>query len=229
MKTIKLNLGKKELAIVLSAKRGRPKKTPVRVAKNFVAHLKKVYRDNRFTGNKASRVLRRIFEIKKIKEAIGLNLALMTFFSGAIGNPSVFTSPVQSSPAVLAANTVQTTTKESIKSPLESFQISQKYSLFHQAIDLKENRGAPVYPIMEGIVEKAVVANFGYGCHIIINHGSGFRSLYAHLQKIQIREGENVNQETVLGTVGVTGWSTGPHLHLEVWKDNQPINPLPLF
>ena len=63
----------------------------------------------------------------------------------------------------------------------------------------------------------------------MINHGSGFKSLYAHLAKITVNEGDEVDKNTVLGTVGSTGWSTGSHLHLEVYDNGRTFNPLTIL
>ena len=64
---------------------------------------------------------------------------------------------------------------------------------------------------------------------MLINHGSGFKSLYAHLGKIVVLPGDEVDKNTVIGTVGSTGWSTGSHLHLEVYENDRTFNPLTIL
>ena len=230
MINLKLNLGRKQLLIKLATRRGRPKRTLITLVRNFTAYLKKIYRDNRFRGNKISRVLRRVFEVRRIKQLIGVNLMFVVFFSGAAGKSiSGLNFQTKADLSAYAINEIKVTTEKSIKPPLPSFRISQKYYFLHPAIDLKDTPGTLIHPIMNGTVEEAVFSQFGYGNHLIINHGSNVKSLYAHLQKIAVKKGEKVTQGTILGTVGSTGWSTGPHLHLEIWENGKPINPLNLL
>ena len=84
-------------------------------------------------------------------------------------------------------------------------------------------------PILPGKVEKTARLRFGYGNYIIVNHGSGFKSLYAHLSKITVKEEQKVDKNTVIGFIGSTGWSTGPHLHLEIINNKERVNPKLLF
>lgn len=230
MINLKLGLGRKELLIRFGNKKGRPKRTLFLACKDFAFFLKKVYQDNRFTGNKVSRVLRRIFEVRKIKEIMGANLALAVFFTGTLGQP-ISALNLQDRPenVIYTVNEVQIITQASVRDPLETFEISQGYHLFHKAIDLRADWGEVVYPMMTGRVEEVVYSRFGYGNSVIVDHGSSFKSLYAHLGKIEVEEGQSVEQETILGTIGMTGWTTGPHLHLEIWEDEKPINPLTIL
>jgi murein DD-endopeptidase MepM/ murein hydrolase activator NlpD len=69
----------------------------------------------------------------------------------------------------------------------------------------------------------------GYGNVIIIDHGFGYKTKYAHLHSIKVRKGQKVTRGQVIGTVGNTGKSTSPHLHYEVWKNNRKINPINYF
>ncbi len=121
------------------------------------------------------------------------------------------------------------TTQEGIQPPLKTFNVSQSYHFFHSAIDLDEELGVEVYPIMNGRVEDVNESRFGYGRAVLINHGNKLKSFYAHLNQINVYEGEGVNKETVIGTVGRSGWATGTHLHLEIHENGYPINPLSLI
>ena len=89
--------------------------------------------------------------------------------------------------------------------------------------------GTPVYPVMDGIVEKAEEGWLGYGNHLIIDHGAGFKSLYGHFSKIKVGVGEKVTVQTVIGEVGSTGFSTGPHLHFEIYQEGKLIDPSDLL
>lgn len=96
---------------------------------------------------------------------------------------------------------------------------------FHTGIDIGSPRGTPVRAAMEG-----VVASTGYsttsGNYVVIRHHSGYTTLYAHLDRIDVRAGARVIQSTVIGAVGSTGYSTGPHLHFTVSKNSKTMNPM---
>jgi len=223
----KIKIGRYQLALEKIA--GRPKKTILSQAREYFFYLKKIAKDRRFSGNPLSKVFRRIFEAKKIRQAFGVNLLAIAIATGVI-SPSI--SAFSSSEAEItniSPQVVQLTTQNSVRWPVESAQITQGYRRFHQAIDLAESLGSPIYPITEGRIEKIYWQRFGYGNHIIIDHGSGFKSLYAHLSKIVVKEGQEVDKNTVIGLIGSTGWSTGPHLHLEVYDNGQPFNPLTIL
>ena len=174
--------------------------------------------------------LRKFFEKKSIKKIFGFNLAAVILFTGVVSSPISALNQIQTQETVaLTANVVQLTTENGIRIPLDNFNITQGYSNFHRGIDLNGELGDPVYPIMSGTVEAVFYSRFSYGNHIIINHGSGFKSLYAHLAKIAVQIGQEVDKNTVIGTVGSTGWSTGTHLHLEVYDNGRPFNPLTIL
>lgn len=113
-----------------------------------------------------------------------------------------------------------------IQIPIKFIYMSQGFHTFHPGIDLATDYGTKILPIETGIVEEAGFSPFGYGNMILIDHGNGLESLYAHLSKIEVKKGEEVDMATEIGLVGVTGHSTGPHLHLEIHKNGVPINPL---
>ncbi|MBU0929229.1 MAG: M23 family metallopeptidase [Spirochaetes bacterium] len=96
---------------------------------------------------------------------------------------------------------------------------------FHTGIDIGSSRGRPVHAAMEG-----VVAATGYsatsGNYVSIRHHSGYSTLYAHLDRIDVKAGRSVTQSTVIGAVGSTGYSNGPHLHFTVSKNGRTMNPM---
>ncbi len=99
---------------------------------------------------------------------------------------------------------------------------------FHEGLDISAPRRTKVIAPADGEVEVVVVKyapNQSYGKQVIINHGYGFRTVYAHLNDIFVKEGEKVRRGQVIGTVGDTGRATGPHLHYEVHKDGIAQNP----
>jgi len=97
---------------------------------------------------------------------------------------------------------------------------------FHKGIDLTALKGTPVYATAKGRVSIATNANDGYGNKVFINHGYGYLTVYAHLHKINVKVGQEVNLGDLIGQVGNTGISVAPHLHYEVRKNDRPVNPL---
>lgn len=101
-------------------------------------------------------------------------------------------------------------------------------SSYHQGIDIGAGMGAPIYAALPGKVELAG-PNGGYGNCVIIDHGGGLKTLYGHMSAIGTSEGASVAQGQVIGLVGSTGNSTGPHLHFSVIMGGEQIDPLKLF
>ena len=100
-----------------------------------------------------------------------------------------------------------------------------KTAKFHAGMDFSANIGTPVYATGNGVVKKAGWQS-GYGKIIIINHGFGYETWYAHLNKYNVRVGQKVVRGEVIGEVGNTGKSTGPHLHYEVHVKGKVVNPV---
>ena len=99
----------------------------------------------------------------------------------------------------------------------------------HYGMDFTAKKGTPVYATGNGVVKRADNSSPGYGNHIRIDHGFGYVSLYAHLSKYNVKRGQKVKRGDIIGYVGNTGRSIGPHLHYEIFKDNQKINPLNFY
>lgn len=89
---------------------------------------------------------------------------------------------------------------------------------YHTGVDIVGTGSKLIYPVNNGTIVYTKISNSGYGNHILINHGGGIWSLYAHMSKIYVKEGQSVNKNTILGVEGSTGNSTGSHLHLEIRK-----------
>ncbi len=101
------------------------------------------------------------------------------------------------------------------------------FTQFHKGVDHTASFGTPVYASGDGVIEFANYRPNGYGKHVIIDHGvDGLSSLYAHLQSITVREGEHVVRGQLIGRVGSTGLSLGPHLHYEVHVNGQHVSPI---
>ena len=100
---------------------------------------------------------------------------------------------------------------------------------FHYGVDFSAPKGTPIYATGDGRVAKTQRSRRGFGNHIVIDHGYGYESLYAHMTKYTVRKGQKVKRGDVIGYVGSTGKSTAPHLHYEVHKDGKKINPAYYF
>ena len=97
---------------------------------------------------------------------------------------------------------------------------------FHAGMDFSAKTGTPIYATGDGKISKVQRSRRGYGNHVIINHGYGYKTLYAHMSKYIVKRGQNVKRGDVIGYVGNTGTSVAPHLHYEVHKDGKKMNPV---
>jgi murein DD-endopeptidase MepM/ murein hydrolase activator NlpD len=104
-----------------------------------------------------------------------------------------------------------------------------KVERFHDGIDISARVGSKVYATAQGRVVKIMYSKYGYGNRIVIRHAYGFETLYAHLGVIRVKSGQWVNKNQLIGTVGNTGKSTGPHLHYEIHKNGETRDPLGYF
>ena len=104
-----------------------------------------------------------------------------------------------------------------------------KIRKFHKGVDFSARKGTPIYATGDGVVKVVKRSRKGYGNMIIIDHGYGYETLYAHMSKFNVRQGQKVKRGDVIGYVGSTGLSMAPHLHYEVHKDGRPVNPIYYF
>ena len=104
-----------------------------------------------------------------------------------------------------------------------------KVRMMHPGIDFSAPQGTPIYATGAGKVERVKTTFAGYGKQIIIDHGYGYKTRYAHLQNFNVKLGEKVERGQCIGYVGSTGTSTAPHLHYEVFHDDKRINPIYYF
>ena len=105
--------------------------------------------------------------------------------------------------------------------------ITQYPVSYHMALDIANNAAPDVAAGDGGIVIFSGCIKYGYGCHIILDHGDGFQTLYAHMQALYVSVGAKVARGQAIGKVGSTGRSTGTHLHFEVRTNGIIVNPLP--
>ncbi|HEY8396938.1 MAG TPA: M23 family metallopeptidase [Flavihumibacter sp.] len=99
----------------------------------------------------------------------------------------------------------------------------------HAGLDFAAPQGTPIYATANGTVKLAGNTGNGYGNHVIINHGYGYETLYGHMYRIKAKVGQKVKRGEIIGYVGSTGKSTGPHLHYEVHKNSKRLDPVYFF
>ncbi|OYW81546.1 MAG: peptidase M23 [Sphingobacteriia bacterium 32-37-4] len=99
----------------------------------------------------------------------------------------------------------------------------------HPGLDFTAPVGTPIYAAADGVVKDAGFNTGGYGNRVVVNHGFGYETLYAHMVRIKARVGTKVKRGEVIGYVGSTGKSTGPHLHYEVHKNGTQLDPIYFF
>jgi murein DD-endopeptidase MepM/ murein hydrolase activator NlpD len=111
--------------------------------------------------------------------------------------------------------------------PIDSRQITTVFQPAHQAIDIADPVGNPVHAIADGVVSFAGGdPSRSYGLYVIVQHPGGFSSLVAHLGSMTVKQGDVVKQNDMLGKSGVTGRTTGPHVHFAIYYQGAPLNPL---
>jgi murein DD-endopeptidase MepM/ murein hydrolase activator NlpD len=105
-----------------------------------------------------------------------------------------------------------------------------KVPKMHAGIDFTAATGTPIYATGDGkVLAKRKRGGSGYGKYVVIDHGYGYESLYAHMSSVSVRAGQTVKRGEIIGKVGNTGLSTAPHLHYEVHRNGKKINPINFF
>lgn len=104
-----------------------------------------------------------------------------------------------------------------------------KVKKFHSGIDFSAPKGTPIFSTGDGTVVKIRHSRRGYGNTVLIDHGYGYKTFYAHLNKILVKKGQKVKRGEKIGLIGNTGKSTAPHLHYEIIKNNRKVNPIYYF
>lgn len=100
---------------------------------------------------------------------------------------------------------------------------------FHPGMDFAAEQGTPIYATGDGVVETADANAQGYGNHVVINHGFGYQTLYGHMSKMAVKVGKKIKRGELVGYVGSTGLSTAPHIHYEVIKNGEKVNPINFY
>ncbi len=177
-------------------------------------------------------VRKQLSKVRRVRAIIGSNLAFAMLATSFLPSPtSSFAQPQASLiiPQESLNQSFDIKTVPAVQVPVEFVYMSQGFSMFHPGVDLAGHIGSPVKPVMAGVVSDIKRLKFDYGNMILIDHGNGLTTLYAHLSKINVKIGDEVTLDSVIGQMGSTGHSTGPHLHLEIREDGKAINPLTII
>lgn len=166
----------------------------------------------------------------KLSCKVALGVSVLIFLSGY--QPFFGFPPIRHS--IARAENLQEQTISASSLPFEfklphPGYISTRFSPFHPAIDIASGLGMPVHPVTGGTVGEAGFNLWGLGLIVKVDHGQGFSSLYAHLGKVYVKTGQKVSVTDTIGEVGLTGHTSGPHTHLEIYQDGTNINPQPLL
>jgi murein DD-endopeptidase MepM/ murein hydrolase activator NlpD len=117
----------------------------------------------------------------------------------------------------------------SFQSPLRKMKVNspfgQRSGHRHEGVDLKADKGTPIYAAQQGIVVLADDSIYGYGDTVIVRHAGGYSTLYAHASKLRVRKGDRVKKGDCIAYAGRTGNARGAHLHFEVREGTKPVNP----
>lgn len=179
-----------------------------------------------------SKLLRPVLETKKLKVALGSFMSMASvFFSLLWLVVGVYqgSRPVQAfSPPLTEAviETERTGYFYDLKSIVPAISgVSQGFYRWHLGVDITAPAGSKIFPIQQGKIVRIDNTRRGYGRSVVVEHENGLVSLYAHLGKVMVEEGETVESETVLAEIGLTGRTTGYHLHLEIKSNGRAVSP----
>ena len=181
-----------------------------------VSDVKKKYR----TGTIVGKFVRYISEHKNTRKILAGNFAAVAIVTSFL--PSVSPNDVSANGNGIIQAQTQLVTEKGTQVPINHLKINQSYNFFHPGLDLGGLVGEIVKPVRSGFVVEAGYTKDGYGNNIVVDHGNGLISRYAHLSKITTTTGAKVSQGALIGYVGSTGRSTGPHLHFEVFNAKNP-------
>lgn len=182
--------------------------------------------------------LRPLLEKRVLQRLVGANLiaSLAVVGGTSINSPTRISETISNNQAPLEvlelklSNTASSEKMFTHELPVSDLTgISQYYRAGHLALDLRAPLGSSVNVMEEGTVTQVSYLKVGYGHHVIVEHPSGLATLYAHLGQVNVSVNDTVYSGKELGKIGMTGFSTGPHLHFEIRRAGGAIDPLPLI
>lgn len=181
-----------------------------------------------------SKIKPKVLKFKKVKRLtswsarITFALCLLFFLSGYY--PALRFPPIKSSNVFAADEPFQSqeisasSFPQPVKLPHPGY-ISTRFSAWHPGIDIATPLGTPIHPISAGVVSEVGYDIFGLGNYVVVDHENGFKSKYGHMAKPFVKEGDKVTSDSIIGEVGLTGRTSGPHTHLEITYYGKYVNP----
>ncbi len=172
-----------------------------------------------------------ILDINKLANASMISIGQKLIIPGGAKinypeyKPKVYTGLSAIKDIVGRQKSVKPATGNKMNWPTSGYRLTQYYSWRHNAVDIADKVGTPIYAADSGVIEY-IGWGKGYGNQIVIDHGGGKKTRYAHLSKFYCSKGDKVSKGENIGAMGSTGWSTGSHLHFEVMINGTKYNPL---
>ena len=196
-----------------------PKKVYRRVARNL--KLSKI----------SPKVPNRVRGLSQLLSRATLISLIVLFFSTYY--PAFAFPPIKSSTVLAEVNIqddeiITTSFPQPVTLPHPGY-LSSHFSSWHPGVDIASGLGMPIHPITIGLVREVNFSFWGYGNHVVISHDNGFKSLYAHMGRVFVKKGQQITSDDILGEVGLTGYTTGPHTHLEISYQDKNIDPLTIL
>jgi len=221
MRKLNLELPKYRLQLHLKLiKRRKPLVEPIVPTPKLV---NKKYRAGTFLG----RLARYLADHKSAKKVFASGFSVIAMMVTFYPQTSNFQAQAAGD-VILEAQTNLTTIK-GLQYPVAKVKINQNYGFSHPGVDFGGKVGDAITPITAGVVTYAGWNKTGYGNLVVITHKNGLDSYYAHLSKINVITGSVVDTTNLIGEMGVTGRTTGPHLHLEIHQKGASVNPLTIL
>lgn len=178
-----------------------------------------------------SKLLHRSSDIVKLSgtphlKSGALTLVILSYLLGY--QPTLAIPPIKRSEVKAEFAQEQQILPASFSSPLQlphPGYLTTRYTNWHPGMDIATGLGMPVRPILEGRVRDVQYTFWGLGNFVTIEHEQQYQSTYGHMGRIYVKKGDSVSSSSILGEVGISGWSSGPHTHLEIERAGQTINP----
>ncbi|KKU43117.1 MAG: Peptidase M23 [Microgenomates group bacterium GW2011_GWA1_46_7] len=159
------------------------------------------------------------------RRIFGVQLAGMAITLSLLPYPTHAFNYMETASLPEAEQVVVTTTSQYQFPLAETIGTSQGYHLLHPGVDYRAPKGTEILATEAGTVVEVAKTRVGYGNFVRVAHAGTASSLYAHLDEVKVAAGQKVTKGETLGTVGMTGWTTGPHLHFELQMGNRTVNP----
>lgn len=187
-----------------------------------------------YKSNPVSKIFRKLFEQQTwIRRIVGLNLAtvmMMVPLLGQIDTNSAIEPKFEvtySTDAVISSSETHVKTEpRAYVLPVERMRaITTRFKLGHPGFDISSYVGDDVFAFTSGTVVHIESGTFGFGKYIVLDHGHGLISLYAHLRSFSVELGDKIESGEKIGEIGMTGYTTGPHLHFEIHDNGVAVDP----